>query len=294
VKALRERVRALEAPAGPTLAERVRGDPALLMRAAGLDPDPWQERLLRTTPARTLLLCSRQSGKSLTAAALALRTALLDAPALVLIIAPTQRQSGELFRKVHELYSGLVRPADQPHRRTPFRPVPLRGLYRQERDARAGEALVRATALQLEMANGSRIVSLPGKEGSIRSYSAVRLLILDEAARTPDALYLSLRPMLAVSGGSLVALSSAWAKAGWFYEAWDRKGDWHKVRVTAHQCPRIAPEFLREEEQALGPRWFGMEYLCEFGDAVDAFFRQEDIDAALCCDDQPFDFGISP
>ncbi len=30
----------------------------------GLDPDPWQERLLRSTASRVLLNCSRQSGKS--------------------------------------------------------------------------------------------------------------------------------------------------------------------------------------------------------------------------------------
>src|SRR4051812_11036760 len=87
------------------LLTRLRQDPANLMALAGMAPDPWQASLLRSRAPRTLLLCSRQSGKSQTAAALALREALLDAPALVLLLSPTQRQSGELFRaKLKRLY----------------------------------------------------------------------------------------------------------------------------------------------------------------------------------------------
>jgi hypothetical protein len=48
--------------------------------------------------------------------------------------------------------------------------------------------------------NGSRIVGLPGSEGTIRGFSAVSLLLVDEASRVPDELYLAVRPMLAVSG----------------------------------------------------------------------------------------------
>ncbi len=57
--------------------------------------------------------------------------------------------------------------------------------------------------------NGSRIVSLPGTEGTIRSYSAVRLLLVDEASRVDDDTIAAVRPMLAVSGGQLIALSDA-------------------------------------------------------------------------------------
>src|SRR5690242_18287423 len=72
--------------------------PPKLLRDAGMDPDPWQADLLRKPRQRTLLLCSRQAGKSQTAAALALQAAVLEAPALVLLLSPTLRQSGELFR----------------------------------------------------------------------------------------------------------------------------------------------------------------------------------------------------
>jgi hypothetical protein len=252
-----------ERAAGPVLRQMAQ-DPAATLSAAGMTPDPWQADLLRAAPPRTLLLCSRQAGKSQTSAGLALRTALLLPGALILLLSPTLRQSSELFRKVLDLYRRLGRPVPS------VRP--------------------KDSALRLELVNGSRIESLPGTEGTVRSFSSVRLLVIDEAARVPDSLYFAVRPMLAVSGGSLIALSSAWAKLGWYYEAWVGGGDWHRVRVTAHDCPRISPAFLREEEQALGPRWFRMEYLCEFTDAVDALFTEEDVRAALSNDLRPL-FG---
>jgi hypothetical protein len=199
-------------------------------------------------------LASRQSGKSLTAGALAVLEAVLRPGSLVLLLSPTLRQSGELFRdKFKRLWVALGRPV----------------------------AAVQESALSLELANGSRVISLPGDEATIRGYSGVRLLVIDEAARVPDGLYFAIRPMLAVSRGRLVALSSAWAKLGWFYDAWVGGDGWERVKVTAAQCPRIGKDFLEEERRALGPRWFEMEYNCTFGDAIDAVFRAEDVDAAL-------------
>src|SRR5262245_64228338 len=81
------------------------------MTLAGFQPDPWQARVLRSDAPAMLLLCSGQSGKSTTAAALAVRTALLRPGSLVLLLSPTLRQSGELFKdKVLKLYGALGRP----------------------------------------------------------------------------------------------------------------------------------------------------------------------------------------
>ena len=46
-----------------------------MMLAAGLPPDPWQGEFLRSKALRTLMLCSRQSGKSTTVATKALAKA---------------------------------------------------------------------------------------------------------------------------------------------------------------------------------------------------------------------------
>src|SRR5262249_35623154 len=56
-------------------------DPARLLVDAGYTPDAWQADLMRSFSRRKLLLCARQTGKSLTSAGLTLRTALLEAPA---------------------------------------------------------------------------------------------------------------------------------------------------------------------------------------------------------------------
>jgi hypothetical protein len=201
-----------------------------------------------------LILASRQVGKSTTVAGLAMRTALLTPGSLTLLLSPSLRQSSELFRKVAALYVALGQP------------VPA----------------AQQSALQLTLTNGSRVVSLPGCEQTVRGYSAVALLIVDEAARVPDELYASVRPMLAVSGGALVCLSSAYAKQGFFYAAWTDGGPgWRRMSVRADECPRISPDFLAEERAALGNRLFAREYENEFLAADDAVFDPDMIARAL-------------
>jgi len=130
----------------------------------------------------------------------------------------------------------------------------------------------------VEFENFSRIVSLPGKEETIRGYSGVDLLIIDEAARVKDELNASVRPMLAVSGGRVVALTTPFGKRGWFHEGWISKRPWLRIMVTADQCPRISEEFLRDELEDLGDYWYSQEDMCEFLDTIDQFF---DTDAVL-------------
>jgi hypothetical protein len=117
----------------------------------------------------------------------------------------------------------------------------------------------------------------------------VRLLVIDEAARVPDELYRTVRPMLAVSRGRLVALSSAFAQSGWFYEAFSGGEGWERYKVPAALCPRIDPTFLEEERAALGPVWYAMEYECVFTPGAFGLFRPEDIEALTQNDLQPLE-----
>lgn len=228
-------------------------DPALVFDAAGMEPDPWQAEVLRSAAPRLLLNCHRQSGKSTVAAGAAIHTAVYEPGSLTLILSPSQRQSGELFRKAKGLYREMGKP------------VPP----------------VQESALRLELATGSRIVSLPGKESTVRGFSSASLLIVDEAAKVEDDLYRTVRPMLAVSGGRLLALSTPWGKSGWFFEEWTEGDGWKRVTVTADQNPRISPEFLEEERQALGESWFRQEYMCSFEDQEGALFSSEEIEQML-------------
>jgi hypothetical protein len=263
--ALRRELHNLKALVAARLAGRApdplgpfREDRANLLALAGLAPDAWQAEVLRCAEPRVLLLCSRQSGKSTVAAALALREALLRPGALVLLVAPSHRQAMELFRdKVLKLFTRLGRPV--------------------------ASARPRDNATMLELVNGSRIISLPGEEQTIRGFSSVALLVLDEASRIPDSLYSAVRPMLAVSGGALIALSTPFGRRGWFFEEWEGAGPWKRVAVKATDCPRITAKFLDEERRAIGDRWFRQEYGISFEDTVAALFSYEDLRAA--CDD---------
>ncbi len=206
-----------------------------------------------------LLLCARPA-RGTTAAGLALKAALLEPGSLVLLLSPTLRQSGELFRdKVVRLFDALGRP------------VPA----------------TQEIALTMRLANGSRVVSLPGEESTIRGYSGVRLLVIDEGARVADELYRAVRPMLAVSGGRLVGLSTPFGRRGWFHEEWEGKAPWKRVRIAAEDCPRITPEFLAEERAAVGDRWFRQEYKLLLEDPIAALFSHTDLAAAL-------DAGLQP
>jgi hypothetical protein len=237
-------------------------DPVVFAEQTGLVPDAWQAQVLRSRAARLLLNCSRQVGKSTTTAVLALHTALYEAPALGLLLSPSLRQSQELFAKVLTAYRRLGRP------------VPAESENR----------------LSLELDNGSRILALPGKEGTIRGYSGVKLLVLDEASRIADALYHACRPMLAVSGGRLLMLSTPFGKRGVFFQEWTEGTGWERVELRADQCPRIPPEFLATERASL-PAWiYRQEYECSFEETLDPVFSYEHVHAALSADVAPL-FG---
>ena len=230
-------------------------DPVRLAHRAGMAPDPWQADLLRGDARQAILLCSRQSGKSTVSAVVAVHEAVYRPPALVLLLSPSLRQSQELYRKVRDVFAALNDDARRP---------------------------AEESALRLELANGSRIVCLPGKEQTIRGFSGVALLLVDEASRVPDALYQAVRPMLAVSGGRLVLLSTPFGRRGFFFREWTEGGpDWRRVKITARDCPRIPPDWLERERTAIGDWWFEQEYLCEFKEEEDSAFRYDDIRAAI-------------
>ena len=222
-------------------------------RALGIVPDLWQERLLRSEAPRVLLNCARQSGKSTMAGVVALHKSLLTPGSLVLILAPAERQAKELFSKVAGFYQTLGHP------------IPADS-YRK---------------LGVELANGSRIEALPGTEKTIRGFSGAALLIVDEAARVEDDLYYAIRPMLAVSGGRLMMLTTPYGKRGVFFEEWSGGEGWERYEVRVEECERIPPSFLEEERRAL-PAWiFRQEYECSFEDTEDQLFGYELVQSSI-------------
>lgn len=235
-------------------------DPFAVADALGLVLDPWQRDVLLSNHRRLLLNTCRQAGKSTVVAMCAVNQALSDPGTLILVASPSQRQSSELFRKTQRTLRALT-------------PAPEFALE---------------SATRLELANGSRIVSLPGSENTVRGFSAPSLVLIDEAARADDELYGALRPMLGVGNGRLCAMSTPWGCRGWFYSAWQHGGDaWARYRVAATECSRISPEFLAEELRELGPLRYASEYECRFVDTEEQFFPSALIERALSADVLP-------
>ena len=225
-----------------------------------ISPDLWQVNVLRYPGKRLLLNCARQSGKSTISAILALHRAIYYPNSLVLLLSPSLRQSAELLRKVSLMMEKL----------------------------KGDLELLEDNKLSCTIANGSRIISLPSSESTVRGFSGANLLIEDEASRVPDDLYFAIRPMLAVSGGRLILMSTPFGKRGHFFQEWENGGDnWERVEIPATMIPRISAEFLEEERRSLGDWWFEQEYLCKFVESVDQIFDYDMVMDAISSDIKP-------
>lgn len=226
-------------------------DPGVLAQRAGIALDPWQRTILESRSQALLINCSRQAGKSTGVALLIVQT-LLQAERMVVLIAPALRQTKELMRKVLSFWRRLGRPVEHTH----------------------------VTRTTLELENGSRLEALPGRADTIVGFSAVDLLVTDEAGLIDDDLYQSVAPMLAVSGGRLVAPSTPWGKRGWWYELWrnTEDPDIERIEVKATDVPRIPREFLARERRRWGDYFFNQAYMCVFQEAQSAAFREADVE----------------
>ncbi len=202
----------------------------------GLILDEKQREVLASTSNRILVNCSRQWGKSTTAALRALRFAIYHPDSTAIIISPSLRQSGELLRKVASFAVQMQMPAKSD------------GINR----------------LSLQFPNRARVIALPGNEHTTRGFSKVGLLIVDEASRVTDSNYLAARPFLATTNGTLLLLSTPNGRRGFFYREWTSPVDWTRIEVPATSCPRITADFLADERQSMPDALFRQEYLCEF------------------------------
>jgi hypothetical protein len=228
----------------------------------GFVPDAKQELLLRGRMRRGLLNCSRQWGKSTITAAKAVHRAYTRPDSLVVVLSPSARQSAEFLRKA----AGFARRLG----------IRARGDGDNE--------------ISLQFPGGSRIVGLPGVENTVRGFSAVSLMLIDEAARVSDDLYNAVRPMLAVGDGDMWLMSTPFGQRGFFYDEWANGGDrWERLSVPASECARIPAQFLTEERATMGDRWYRQEYCCEFVDAEGSLFDSDLIRKAINYDVKPLE-----
>src|ERR1700681_4666233 len=154
------------------------------------EPDATQTLIMNGRIQRGLLNCTRQWGKSTITAIMAVHRAYFKAGSLTIAVSPSGRQTGEFIRKA----KGFARKLG----------VTPRGDGDNE--------------ISLLFPNGSRIVGLPGSEATVRGFSRVSLMLIDEAARVSDELYLAMRPLLAIGGGDLWVMSTPFGQRGFFWD----------------------------------------------------------------------------
>ncbi|AZI56952.1 terminase [Nakamurella antarctica] len=237
-------------------------DPVAFGRRVEFVAEPWQERLLRTIASRVVVNCARQVGKTTTTAIKSVHTALYRPNSLVLLFSPGQRQSNEMLRRCRAVYNACGRPV------------------KAKADSES----------TLELENGSRIVSLPGTEGTSRGFAGARLLILDEASRVDDDIFASVLPMVA-SDGQIIALSTPWGRRGWFHKLdTDLGNGWERHKVTAYESAQYSANRIAQIKAALGAYVFASDYECQFGDTDSQMFNTELIRAAFTHNVTPLEY----
>jgi hypothetical protein len=221
----------------------------------GLDLDPWAARLVRDRGQRELVNVTRQGGKSTSTAAGALHEGAYVERSKTVVISPSQRQSSLLLASVQEMAERA---------KVRIRPHPGED---------PGLLLPRG-----------EFIALPGAEATTRGLARCTWLIVDEAARVPDALYYSAQAYLATTNGRIWLLSTPFGKRGFFYVEHEA-GRFRVTRVPATMCPRVSAGFLADQHASLPDAWFRQEYCCEFTSVENAMFDHDlvlrSVDAGL-------------
>ena len=177
----------------------------------------------------------------------AVHVAVYEPGSLILLLSPSQRQSGELFRKVAAVYKSLGRP------------VPSEG----------------ESALTLTLENGSPHRLPAGHGGHHPRLQRRAPAHRDEAARVPDDAIAAVRPMLAVSGGQLIALSTPDGRRGWWYEAWEDGGAAWRARAHPRRVPADLPAFLAEERASMGDCFYARSTSASFAESDAQLISEE-------------------
>ncbi len=228
--------------------------------------DEWQLSYMKAAPRqdRIAIAASRQSGKS-TATALFVGYCLIFYPGIqVLVASKSLRQASAYIDKVREAVLAVI----------PRKSMP------------------QLNRLSMELPNGSTIISIPTAQPDAGRGFSPQLMVLDEAAFAPEALFTAMNPSIAATHGAMHMISSPNGRQGRFFEAFEGESVdvYWSLRVTWHDCPRMTQEQMDRERKAMGDFAFRQEFLSEFLTPLGAFFNA---DAIRSLEDFPEDQDYS-
>lgn len=200
-------------------------------------------------------LMGRRAGKSYTCGLFALYKALLQPNQHILLVSPTQDSSLNLFR----IILGFVAKSQE-----------IRWSIRRD------------TADTLEFKNNSIIRSLSAQSLALRGLENTAV-ILDEVSslENPESVMSALTPSLASRTNSqLILISTPRAKQGLLWDAWQNQL-YAKRHYPSTINKHVDNSWIELEKQNLPAEIFRMEYLAEWCEDVDVFFKTEVIERCV-------------
>ena len=218
---------------------------------------PYQKKIVFSKSNRCIVLQSRQTGKSLCAAAKAVRYAIMNPNTLTACISTGERAAAEFLLKCRQWAEACKIFANDP------------SLVDYE-----------ASTTQIRFSNGSRIIILPsGNPAALRGYSGN--IVLDEFAimQNDDEVWAAIAPLVTSKMNSkdkwVLILSTPTSETNRFAKIWfDENENWHKQKVTIYDA---VSEGLKADIDSLkllinDDFIWKTEYLCEFASSEsDAF-----------------------
>ena len=217
--------------------------------------DEWQKKVL-TQKGNICLRSGRQVGKSTVISIKAAEYAVNNKKKTVLVVAAVERQAYHLFEMTLNY---------------------LTDNYKSH--IKMGKN--RPTKSKIQLKNGSVIMCLPtGVSGlGIRGYT-IDLLIADEAAFIPEEVWTAITPMLSVTKGDIILLSTPHGKEGFYYDCFQNEA-YSSFHISSEECGRIDEKFLKREKERMTKVQYAQEYLGEFVDELMQFFSTDLIRSAM-------------
>ena len=144
------------------------------------------------------------------------------------------------------------------------------------------------TKNKIVLNNGSQVLSRPvGNTGdAVRGFTG-DILIIDEASRMPESVFIAGKPTLLTTGGKIWMCSTPFGKQGYFYESWLNKHNRFKVfHISSEEVIKNreisdswtetqkieAQKMLDEEKKDMGELAYAQEYLGLFMEDLRRFF----------------------
>ena len=234
----------------------------------GIIPDKWQQEVLEHK-GHFLLCTGRQVGKTTTFARKAAERMISQREARIIVVSLTEDQAQLMIIMVLTFLEKNYKKLISKGKKAP-------------------------TKNKIQLTNGSQILARPvGNTGdAVRGFTG-DVLIIDEASRMPESMFIAAKPTLLTTGGELWICSTPAGKQGYFFNCFINKHNRFKVfHISSEEVIEKreisdtwtltqrteALRLLDEEKLDMTELQYGQEYLGLFQEDLQRLFTDEMID----------------